>query len=110
MRFAKVFLSFGVIVFCILLISGTGRAVQKYVAKTMYDSSPELRVAVSRASEILRSGDPAEQKQAIAGYRVHMEKIDQAYSVIFMGEMAAYVVLALAAALIYLRLNPKPRE
>ncbi len=40
MRFAKVFLSFGVIVLCVLLIGGTSAAIQKHVAKSIYDSSP----------------------------------------------------------------------
>lgn len=107
MRFAKVFLSFGVIVFCVLLIGGASEAIRKHVAKSIYDSSPEFRAAVSRVSTVLKSGDPAEQKQAIEAYKPYREKVDQAYRVIFWGQVGAYLALMLAATLLYLRLTPK---
>lgn len=107
MRFAKVFLSFGVIVLCVLLIGGTSAAIQKHVAKSIYDSSPEGRAAISRVSELLKSSDPAEQKQAIEEYRPYREKSDQAYRLIFWGQVGAYLVLMLTSTFLYLRLNPK---
>ncbi|KFB21718.1 hypothetical protein PGPR2_22830 [Pseudomonas aeruginosa PGPR2] len=110
MRFAKVFLSFGVIVFCVLLIGGTGEAIRKHVTKSIYDSSPEVRAAITRASTLLKSSDPAEQKQAIEEYRPYREQSDQAYRVIFWGQVGAYLVLMLAATFLYLRFNPKRAE
>lgn len=68
MGFAKVFLSFGALVFCVLLISAAGAAIHKHITKSIYDSSPEVRTAVSRVSTLLKSSDPAEQKQAISKF------------------------------------------
>lgn len=107
MRFAKVFLSFGVIVFCVLLIGSTSEAIRKHVTKSIYDSSPEVRAAISRASALLKSSDPAEQKQAIEEYRPYREKSDQAYRLIFWGQIGAYLALMLASTFLYLRFNPK---
>ena len=106
-RFAKVFLSFGVIVLCVLLIGGTSEAIRKHVTQSIYDSSPEVRAAISHASTRLKSSDPAEQKQAIEEYRPCREKSDQAYRLIFWGQIAAYLALMLASTFLYLRLNPR---
>ena len=107
MRFAKVFLSFGVIVFCVLLIGGASEAIRKHVSKSIYDSSPEARAAISRVSTLLKSSDPAEQKQAIEEYRPYREKSDKIYRLIFWGQIGSYLVLMLASTLLYLRLNPR---
>ncbi|HBP0080341.1 TPA: hypothetical protein L5P32_000888 [Pseudomonas aeruginosa] len=111
MRFAKVFLSFGVIVLCVLLIGGTSEAIRKHVTQSIYDSSPEVRAAISRASTLLKSSAAAEQKQVIDEFRPYREKSDQAYRLIFWGQIGAYLALMLASTFLYLRLNPRaPKE
>lgn len=106
MRFAKVFLSFGVIVLCVLLIGGTSEAIRKHVTQSI-----EVRAAISRASTLLKSSAAAEQKQVIDEFRPYREKSDQAYRLIFWGQIGAYLALMLASTFLYLRLNPRaPKE
>lgn len=106
MRFVKVFLLLSLFGFCLMLIDGVGEEIRKKIPLSVFGSKEEAAAFTMKVETALKD-ESIGFEEAKRLQLEYSERVVPRYRLLFWGQIAAYVLVVLAATLLYLRSSPK---